>query len=52
VIVHQDRPYIEHWIRKSDAAWTVLDIRGIESILRVESLGIEIPFAAIYPPEA
>lgn len=52
VIVHQDTPYIEHWIRESGAKWTMWDIRGIESVLRLESLGIEIPFREIYPVES
>ena len=40
-------PRAEIW-RRSGAEWVVSDLIGLESSLRLASVAVEIPFAAIY----
>lgn len=48
VNIHLDAPYIEHHTRQPNGSWLMSDIRGLASVLRLESAGIEVPFAEIY----
>lgn len=46
--VHQDQPLILQHSRQSDGAWLLREWRGLESILRLEPLAVELPLASIY----
>ncbi len=46
--VHQEAPYIEHHVKQPDGSWLMRDLEGRAATLRLESVGIEVPFAAIY----
>ncbi len=46
--VHQAEPYIEHRWKREDGLWVTQDLRGMESVLRLWSLDLEIVFEAIY----
>lgn len=48
VNVHQSQPAVEHHTRQSDGSWVTRDFAGMEAILRLEAIGLEIPFAQIY----
>ena len=46
--VHQDAPFVEHYGKQPDGSWVLRDVRGLGSVVHLESLGADISFAAIY----
>lgn len=49
LLVAQDKPRIESFIRKADGSWAVGTFaEGIDAVLRIESLKVEIPLESIY----
>jgi Uma2 family endonuclease len=49
ILVHQDRPYIEAYIRDTaTGTWEYVEVNGLDSSLKVPSLGCDIPMARIY----
>ena len=46
--VHQDAPFVEHHGKQPDGSWVLRDVRGLGSVVHLESLGADISFAAIY----
>jgi Uma2 family endonuclease len=56
VLVSQDRPQIEPFFRQRDGTWLLTPYHGLDAIVHLRSLEIEIPAAEIYegvvfPPE-
>jgi Uma2 family endonuclease len=47
VLVAQDRIFVEHRTRQEDGAWLLRHLRQ-EDVLRLASIGVEIPLAEIY----
>jgi Uma2 family endonuclease len=48
VLIAQDAPNIEVFFKVSDVKWILTKYDGIQSIVKIESLGIEIPASEIY----
>jgi len=48
VLVSQDKPQIEHFIRQDDNSWKIFTYIGLDKICRVESIECELKFADIY----
>jgi Uma2 family endonuclease len=48
ILISQDRPNVESWLRQSDRAWSILNVTGLESTAGIRCLGIQIPLAEIY----
>jgi Uma2 family endonuclease len=48
VLVSQDRPQVETFFRQIDGTWLLTPYFGMESVLRLRSLEIELPLAEIY----
>jgi Uma2 family endonuclease len=48
VLTHSDAPHVEHFARQADASWIFREYKGLESSLRLVSLGCEIGMADIY----
>lgn len=48
ILVDQFQVLIERYTRQSDNTWALLDYRGIESEMKIDSLGISIPLSSIY----
>jgi len=48
VMVHQDRPHVEHYSRQDDGSWLLRDHTGIDDTLTIASLNIQIPLADLY----
>ena len=48
VLIAQDTPRVEVFCRASEAKWILSIYEGIQSIVKIESLGIEIPASEIY----
>jgi Uma2 family endonuclease len=49
LLVHQDRPYIEAYVRDTaTGTWEYHEVKGLGSTFKLPSLGCEIPLARIY----
>ena len=47
VMLSQYQPFIEYYARRDDQ-WVLTEITGLESVLRLPSIGCELPLALIY----
>ncbi len=48
VMLSQYQPFVEHYTRNSDDKWVLTELRGLSSVLRLPSIGCELPLAVIY----
>lgn len=48
VLVSQKEPLVEVFFRMADGTWQLTPTRGREAIVRLQSLGIELPLAEVY----
>ncbi len=48
LLVSQDRVRIERYVRQPDGEWSLHDYTDLGQVVRLESLGVEIPIAQIY----
>lgn len=48
VLVAQDLPHVEHYVRQPDGTWLFREHWGLGETLRLPSIGCEIPLATIY----
>jgi len=48
VLVSQDRPVVDQFIRDETGGWCVLLTQGLESVLTLQSCGVVIPMSALY----
>jgi Uma2 family endonuclease len=47
VMLSQFQPFIEHYMRR-DNQWMLTEVVGIEAVLRLPSIGCDLPLSAIY----
>ncbi|MES2463554.1 MAG: Uma2 family endonuclease [Armatimonadota bacterium] len=47
VLVSQDSPHIERFVKREEG-WVLSDTEGLEAILRLDSVGCELPLSDIY----
>ena len=48
VMLSQFQPFIEHYARQSDNQWILTEVAGLNTTLRLPSLGCELPLPLIY----
>jgi Uma2 family endonuclease len=48
LLVAQDRPHVTRYVRQPDDQWLRADIIGLESAVKLESLGVVLPLSEIY----
>ncbi|TVS18966.1 MAG: Uma2 family endonuclease [Planctomycetaceae bacterium] len=48
ILVSQDRPLVEHYVRQDSDQWLLTEQRGLEDMLVLPSIGCQIPLAEIY----
>ena len=48
VLVAQDRPRIEHYLRQDGHVWLYTEVSGLEGSVSLPSLGCEVPLSEIY----
>jgi Uma2 family endonuclease len=48
VLVSQNAPQVEAFLRQADGNWLLTEARGLDSIVKLEVLGIDLPLAEIY----
>ena len=45
--IGQDAPFVEHWTR-TDGGWLLRDVVGLEAVLALESVPVELPLADLF----
>jgi len=48
ILISQDRPNFESFLRQPDGAWSILNFTGLNAAAKIRSLGISIPMAELY----
>ena len=48
ILISQDRPNFESFLRQADEAWSILNFTGLDAAAKIRSLGISIPMAELY----
>ena len=48
VLIHQDRPFIEHYRKGEDGVWLTRFIQGLDATLSLETIDFELPLDRIY----
>lgn len=48
VLVSQDRPRVEHFLRQDGHVWLYTEVSGLDSSVSLASVGCQIPLAEIY----
>jgi Uma2 family endonuclease len=48
ILISEDRPSVETFLRQPDGTWSFLNFAGSEAIAKIRCLGIEIPMTEIY----
>jgi Uma2 family endonuclease len=48
LLVSQDEPKIEHYLRSDDGSWKLTEAAGLEATLRLPSLEIALPLREVY----
>jgi Uma2 family endonuclease len=48
VLVSQDRPHVDHFVRESDGSWRLRMINGMENKLRLSTVQCELALRAIF----
>ena len=50
VLLEQDRPYVQSFLRQGDGTWNLRAWEGRDAVARVRAVGFELPLAEVYPP--
>ncbi len=48
VLVAQDRPWCEVFLRQPGGSWRYTPVEGLEAVLALDSVGVQVPLAEIY----
>jgi Uma2 family endonuclease len=48
LLVSQDAPHIEHFQRNEDQTWTLTEVAGLEAIITLPTLGVQLPLREIF----
>ena len=48
VMLSQYQPLVEHYRRQPDGQWLLAELRGLSSVLRLPSIGCDLPLSVIY----
>ena len=48
VMLSQYQPFVEHYTRQADDKWVLTELRGLEAVLHLPSIGCVLPLSVIY----
>lgn len=48
VLVSQDEPHIERFVRQEDGSWSMNVVRGLDTMLELSAVGCQLPLKSIY----
>jgi Uma2 family endonuclease len=47
-MVSQEMPHVEIYVRQQDGSWLLSDARGLDGVLQISAIDVELPLAEIY----
>ncbi len=48
ILVSQDKPHVERFVRQPDDSWLLTVFKGVEAVLELTTLGCSLPLAEVY----
>jgi Uma2 family endonuclease len=48
LLIAQDRYHIAHFVRQADSSWLMKEAAGPEAVIRLQSIGCELPLSEVY----
>ena len=48
VLVSQDEPHVERFLREEDGRWVLAAVSGLDAVLRLTSIDVDLPLAEVY----
>ena len=48
LLVAQDRPFVEHYMRQPDGRWVLNEYEGLDAVIHIASIGCDLPLAKVY----
>jgi Uma2 family endonuclease len=48
ILIAQDEPRVEHYVRQSDEKWSLIDITGLDAVIELKSIPCTLALADIY----
>ena len=48
LLVAQDTPHVEHYVRQDDGSWRLTDIDGLDATITLPSVEAELPLSEVY----
>lgn len=48
VLVAQDKPMLEHFVRQKDNSWSLYTYVGLDKVCKIKSVGADLPLAEVY----
>ena len=48
ILVSQDKPQIEHFVRQDDNSWKIFTYIGLNKVCRIESIECELKLSDVY----
>ena len=56
VLMAQDAPFVQTFLRRGDGTWLMTPVEGLDAVAKLQSLDIEVPLCeayagAVFPPE-
>jgi len=48
LLVAQDRPHVEHYVRQGDGSWRFTETDGLEATITLPTVEVELPLSDIY----
>jgi len=48
VLIAQDSPVVEHWLRQDDESWRQIVVSGTDAALTLEAVSVTVPLAELY----
>jgi Uma2 family endonuclease len=48
LLIAQDRPHVERYVRKDDGSWVLWEASGLDASIRIEAIALHLPLAELY----
>lgn len=48
LVIAEDRPHVEHWVRQPDKVWVLHETNGLEDTIHLKSVPCSLPLSEIY----
>jgi Uma2 family endonuclease len=50
LLIHQDRRHVEHYSKQDDGSWVLREHSGVEGLVSIARLGVQISLGELYAP--